>query len=60
LREAGVEAREVIVAVRVHLPPKDGQRPAPVVVPLAQWTPERPDELVPFDPVKGTFLAPSG
>jgi hypothetical protein len=59
LRDAGLEAREVVVAVRVFPPPKSGTRPEPFTVPLAAWAAERPDHLIPFDPVAGTFLAPS-
>jgi hypothetical protein len=64
LREeyGGPQVHEVIVVVRVYPPPKPGEadpRPSPVVLPLAKWSRDRPDELVPFDPVSGTFLAPS-
>jgi hypothetical protein len=60
LREeyAGSAVREVVVAVRLYPPPRPGEpgsRPSPIVLPLARWTPDRPEELVPFDPVAGTF-----
>jgi hypothetical protein len=60
LREeyAGLEVREVVVAVRVFLPPKGGTRPPALAIPLAKWVPERPDPLVPFDPVTGRFDPP--
>lgn len=52
----GTDAREVVVAVRVFLPPKPGEaRPAPVTLPLAKWAPERPGEVWAFDPVTGGF-----
>lgn len=50
----GAQPREVLVNIRVFLPPKPGEttRPAAVVVPFARWTPE---ELMPFDPVSGGY-----
>ena len=64
LREeyTGPAVREVVVAVRVYAPPRPGEpgsRTSPVLLPLAQWSPDRPDELTPFDPVSGTFVTPS-
>jgi hypothetical protein len=46
--------REVLVNVRVFLPPKPGEstRPAPIVVPFAKWT---GNELMPFDPVTAQY-----
>lgn len=50
----GTTVREVVVAVRVILPPKPGEpRPAPVTVPLARW---RPGELAAYDPVTKGFV----
>jgi hypothetical protein len=49
------EIRGATISVRVFLPPdpkSDGPRPGPVLVPLAQWT---PDALAPYDPVAGRF-----
>jgi hypothetical protein len=52
----GAAVREVIVAVRVFLPPKPGEgRPAPVTLPLARWAPERPVEVTAYDPVTQLF-----
>jgi hypothetical protein len=52
----GAEVREVIVAVRVFLPPKPGgSHPPPVTLPLAQWTPAKPGELAVYDPVAEQF-----
>jgi hypothetical protein len=52
----GVDVREVVVAVRVFLPPKPGEaRPAPVTLPLARWVPERPGEVTAYDPVTQLF-----
>jgi hypothetical protein len=54
----GMAVREVEVTVRVILPPKpeaDAPRPAPVTLPLAKWAPDRPDVLVPYDPVAGRY-----
>ncbi|HKB02441.1 MAG TPA: hypothetical protein VKD90_09480 [Gemmataceae bacterium] len=60
LREeyTGPAVREVAVAVRVFLPPSNGTRPPPLAIPVAKWVPDRPDQLVPFDPVTGTFPVP--
>jgi hypothetical protein len=57
LREehSGKNAPEVIVAVRVFLPPKNGSRPPALAIPLAKWVSDRPDQLTPFDPVTGGF-----
>jgi hypothetical protein len=57
---ASKDIREVVVAVRVFLPPKNGSRPPALAIPLAKWTQDRPDQLTPFDPVSGGFLAPPG
>lgn len=45
---------EVLVNIRVYLPPKPSEsaRPSPIMVPLAKWT---PDGLIPFDPVSGDY-----
>jgi hypothetical protein len=52
----GTDVREVIVAVRVFPTPKPGEsRPAPVTLPLARWVPERPGEVLAFDPVAQLF-----
>jgi hypothetical protein len=54
----GVSVREVIVAVRVFLPPKpSGPRPAPVKLALAKWVPERPGEVLAFDVVSEKFVS---
>jgi hypothetical protein len=54
------DVREVIVAVRVFLPPKPGDvRPEPATLPLARWVPERPGEVAPYDPVSRQFVANS-
>lgn len=57
LREeyAGKEVRDVVVTVRVFLPPQNGSRPPALALPLARWVPDRPDRLTPFDPVAGGF-----
>lgn len=46
--------RQILVNVRVYLPPRPGEssRPAPIVVPFAKWT---PDSLLPFNPESGEF-----
>jgi hypothetical protein len=50
------DVREVVVAVRVFLPPKPGGgRPAPVSLPLARWVPGRPAEAAAYDPVTKDF-----
>ncbi len=52
----GVAVREVIVAVRVFLPPKPGEaRPAPVTLPLAKWVPGRPGQVTAYDPIAAAF-----
>ena len=52
----GAAVREVVVAVRVFLPPKTGEpRPAPVTLPLARWVPDRPGEVTAWDPVTNGF-----
>ena len=54
---SGPAVREVIVAVRVFPPsPRDtGPRPDPVTIPIARWTPDRPEALAAYDPVRQTF-----
>ncbi len=58
LEQAGLtDATRVVVAVRVFPPPERGGpgRPPPVMVPLARWDAERPDELAAYDPVTKGF-----
>jgi hypothetical protein len=50
------DVSEVVVVVRVFLPPKPGE-PRPVVyhVPLGRWTPDRPGDVMAYDPVAQLF-----
>jgi hypothetical protein len=52
----GANVRGVVMAVRVFPTPKPGEtRSAPVTLPLAEWVPERPRDVLAFDPVAQLF-----